>query len=323
MNTILVGFGHKLRSGKDTAVAAIIEQFGGSLDVRRCAFADALKREVNQCIAAYGGNVEVWLAAWRAIPPGGHRVPDWVTPDSNPDMSDPLCPLGKHRKILQWYGTEYRRAQDPDYWVKRLAETIEREKPQFALISDVRFKNELAWIKDSGGYTVKVSRRGFTPDAGDHASERDLDDAVWDFHIAVPDGALEDLKRSACWTFGTITTTHHPLPSQIFADHFREFQSRCHKTAVEHGWWDEPNPNAGEKIALMHTELSEALEWIRNGNGASDHIPAFSGLEEELADCIIRIVDFAGHLNLDLPGALLAKAEYNAGRPYKHGGKAF
>lgn len=81
------------------------------------------------------------------------------------------------------------------------------------------------------------------------------------------------------------------------------------------GFWD--CDNTGEKIALMHSELSEALEADRK-QLISDHIPEFSGVEEELADCLIRILDFAGHHQLRFGEALIAKLRYNLTRPYKH-----
>lgn len=81
--------------------------------------------------------------------------------------------------------------------------------------------------------------------------------------------------------------------------------------------------NDGEAIALMHAELSEALEWNRNGNPVSDHIPDFSGEEEEFADVIIRIMHYASLRELDIPKAILAKMAFNATREHKHGGKEY
>ena len=76
--------------------------------------------------------------------------------------------------------------------------------------------------------------------------------------------------------------------------------------------------NTGEKIALMHSELSEALEADRK-DLPSDHIEGFTGVEEELADTVIRILDFAGHHQLRLGEAIIAKLQFNLSRPYKHG----
>jgi NTP pyrophosphatase (non-canonical NTP hydrolase) len=72
-------------------------------------------------------------------------------------------------------------------------------------------------------------------------------------------------------------------------------------------------------IARMHSELSEAVEAIRHGNPRSEKIPEFTNEEEELADCIIRILDYCGAKGYDIGGAIVAKSEYNEGRSYLHG----
>ena len=45
------------------------------------------------------------------------------------------------------------------------------------------------------------------------------------------------------------------------------------------------------------------------------------GIAVEMADCIIRILDWAGQAGVDMEAIILAKHEYNKGRPYKHGKK--
>lgn len=99
-------------------------------------------------------------------------------------------------------------------------------------------------------------------------------------------------------------------------------QKIIHRMALEKGWWSGPR-ETGTIIALMHSELSEALEYARHDNPASDHIPMYSGVEEEMADVVIRIMDYCEHEGFDLAGAILAKVDFNSGRPHKHGGKAF
>ena len=99
-----------------------------------------------------------------------------------------------------------------------------------------------------------------------------------------------------------------------------QMQEEVHRTAVEHGWWEKPRP-VGEVLMLMVTELAEAMEAYRSGNPESEKIPGFSQMEEELADVVIRLLDFAGGEDLDIEGALIAKMLYNEKRPYRHGGK--
>jgi len=107
-----------------------------------------------------------------------------------------------------------------------------------------------------------------------------------------------------------------------FTSAFHRISSLVHKTAKEKGWWD-CERNLGEMIALMHSELSEALEAARHDNPPDDKIPQFSALEAELADCIIRIMDLSAAKNLHVEEAIIAKMQFNNGRTFKHGGRLF
>lgn len=110
----------------------------------------------------------------------------------------------------------------------------------------------------------------------------------------------------------------------------------CHGAAAAAGWWKGPEPYpsvidllrnpqnkaekfiagaiVGQKLALIHSEISEGLEGDRK-KLMDDKLPHRLMLEVELADAIIRICDLAGAMNLDLGGAIMEKLAFNAQRP--------
>lgn len=95
---------------------------------------------------------------------------------------------------------------------------------------------------------------------------------------------------------------------------------RCFDIASAHGFWDKIR-NKGEMIALIHSEASELLEAVRKPK-QDEHCPEFTSEEIELADIVIRVMDYAGGHKLRLGHAIIAKMKYNEGRERKHG-KAF
>ena len=116
---------------------------------------------------------------------------------------------------------------------------------------------------------------------------------------------------------------------------FNKAAKDIHNENVIAGWWTDPETggyidrNKGELLALIHSEISECLEGIRKGI-PDDKLPHRSMEEVEMADAIIRILDYAGRFELDLDGAIAEKRAYNQKRAdhkpenrQKAGGKKF
>lgn len=117
-----------------------------------------------------------------------------------------------------------------------------------------------------------------------------------------------------------------------------ELAYHIHENAKDKGWWDDERMFP-EIAALIHCEVSEAMEEYRNGHkptevyakhSATDSVPCSppcapglkpEGIPIELADVIIRILDYCGKTGIDIDDAIQRKIAYNKTRPHRHGGK--
>lgn len=117
----------------------------------------------------------------------------------------------------------------------------------------------------------------------------------------------------------------------------KEIAKRIYEVNEKNGFWDEER-NFGEMIALVHSELSEALECHRKDERAKSHLVRLANelsnpdtfksifknngkdtLEDELADTIIRLLDMAHGMEIDIESHIEAKVRYNEMREHKHG----
>lgn len=105
----------------------------------------------------------------------------------------------------------------------------------------------------------------------------------------------------------------------------KDLMTDAHDCSKSKGWWDEPR-NFPEQLALMHSEISEALEEYRKYGMKPEHFFYLEGgkpegIAAELADAVIRIFDNCKGFGIPLEDALQAKMAYNCTRPHRHGGK--
>lgn len=145
-----------------------------------------------------------------------------------------------------------------------------------------------------------------------------------------------------------------------FALTVRDLVHQSHKNSADHGFWSDPETaeTTPSKLALIHSEVSEALEsyrnpesdslvpvpeaiiskllgnwfategseeWERRNEAADEMLALYSkwekkpkGLDIEMADIVIRVADFCGKHGIDLDAAVQRKHAYNVTRPMRH-----
>lgn len=131
----IIGICGVARVGKDTLFEAI-SQCCPNKRIHRRAFADGLKEECEQFLSS-----NVGISAFTE------------------DEGEKLL----IRPFLVTYGTHLRRKMDPYCWIKIVSKSIERSTGEIFIITDLRYENELDWVKDGGGTVIHLSRHGILP----------------------------------------------------------------------------------------------------------------------------------------------------------------
>lgn len=135
----IIGISGVARSGKDTFCLLSAKRLNKSKQAAmRCAFADNVKADLHQLLIKKAG-----LSAYTDI-------------DKEKELIRPL---------LVAYGTNLMRKMDPEYWIKRLDLTIKAamQVEATAFITDVRYINEVEWVKKQGGVMVHIEKEGALP----------------------------------------------------------------------------------------------------------------------------------------------------------------
>lgn len=162
-NPMLVAVKGPLGCGKTTGAQYLVDKHG----FVRVSFADALKVEVadsflryewpQQVADRFPDFVRVYGDPDGKVPPGMPFVPQYFNNDK-----EKIWWVNQHkvvfREILQYWGTEYRRGQDEDYWVKKFAERADffLHNATNVVTDDCRFLNEKLAVKNLGGFIVYV-----------------------------------------------------------------------------------------------------------------------------------------------------------------------
>lgn len=117
--------------------------------------------------------------------------------------------------------------------------------------------------------------------------------------------------------------------AEIIVDTLNLLSNECHANANSKGFWEDIkfllngrekqdefamnlyNNAMATRLALIHSEVTEALEALRVGDTEN--------FNEELADVLIRVFDLCGALKVDIGKNVLMKMDKNKTRPPKHG----
>ncbi len=171
---MIIGLAGKFGSGKDTAAEVLVKHFG----FRAMSFAEPLRRECEHAVATKQYPREMPDALYEELK---SAIPSqvWEKPTSSPI-----------RKLLQFWGTDYRRAQNPHYWVD--AAKLMMQNTPLGVMTDVRFENEVDLVKQFGQQWLITRPQQITA-LHTHVSEQLVDTyTAWD-RIIANDGTIADL----------------------------------------------------------------------------------------------------------------------------------
>lgn len=167
---IIIGFGYKARSGKDTAANYLVKKY----NFARIGFADTLKES---CRAVFSfSDEQLYGELKQTVDPFWNKTP---------------------RECLQIIGDGFRKFIDPLIWIKAIERKIELMGNKI-VIPDIRYINEINFIHGMGGVVVCIKRNYYelTEKQATHTSEIELDNfKKWDYEID-NNGTKEDLYKN-------------------------------------------------------------------------------------------------------------------------------
>lgn len=137
-----IAFSGKMASGKDTMGKYFQKAFPKAIQI---SFAQPLRQEIDNCLEALRREEDL------------KGISDDILKLLKEESRKETTAKDKTesmRNILQKYGTDYRRKEDPDYWCKKIETQLQKHKDWLFCLTDVRFKNELEMVKRNNFFTV-------------------------------------------------------------------------------------------------------------------------------------------------------------------------
>lgn len=200
----LVGLTGRAGAGKDTSANVLKEWFG----LTQIAFSDPLRQEI---VDAFGVDLRVFGQDAKEVRSDSLaicRCADLAFIDRMRQHHESLTAARSPREIMRWWGTEYRRADDPAYWTRRMIERIDallRVGVGNIVISDVRFPNEYACVWGLGGTVWRIRRAQADRAPVTHASE-ETPDGVQPDYLVDNDTSIEELGDALALTLKAATS---------------------------------------------------------------------------------------------------------------------
>ncbi|NYT76527.1 hypothetical protein H0A71_05950 [Alcaligenaceae bacterium] len=179
---LILGLTGRAGAGKDTAADILCDAY----QFYRFAFADPVRAEITNAFGIdptiFHGSAKERKIEALAIERCSDRVFTTTMAKHGVSFSAPRSP----REIMRWWGTEYRRVQQPHYWTRIASDTLHealRRGFRRIVITDLRFDNEAAFVRYNGGVIWKVTRVLAEQSPANHQSEREVDQITPDVTI--------------------------------------------------------------------------------------------------------------------------------------------
>lgn len=165
---MIIGLSGKIGCGKTELSKNIMS----IMDSERIALGDVLKKEVADI---FGVSVDLFYSQ-----KGKEKIVMAIFPEGDfySQIKGGTVPKAMTaRELLQWWGTDIRRHQDPAYWIKKMDSVLIQKRHSNVIIDDIRFPEEANLVRQHGGFLVRLEPyEGWEPGpfAG-HKSETALD----------------------------------------------------------------------------------------------------------------------------------------------------